>query len=210
MEKKSIEIYKKLDEAYPKKIEFIKRGDPFRFLCTVILSASSTDREAMRAEERLHSALPSAEAIADAESSQVEELIKSAGLYKNKARSIKAIAEVTLREGRIPETVEELIKIPGIGVKTANCYLVDILDKPGVIVDTHFARVVHRLGLTSTDDRDKVYREIRKEFDPSMWSRLSMTANLHGRKYCKARSPLCSTCFLSSICPSKAFFCKGI
>ena len=198
MEKKSIEIYKKLDEAYPKEIEFIKRGDPFRFLCTVILSASSTDREAMRAEERLHSALPSAEAIADAQSSQVEELIKSAGLYKNKARSIKALAEVTLREGRIPETVEELIKIPGIGVKTANCYLVDILDKPGV------------LGLTSTDDRDKVYREIRKEFDPSMWSRLSMTANLHGRKYCKARSPLCSTCFLSSICPSKAFFCKGI
>ena len=145
-----------------------------------------------------------------AQSSQVEELIKSAGLYKNKARSIKALAEVTLREERIPETVEELIKIPGIGVKTANCYLVDILDKPGVIVDTHFARVVHRLGLTSTDDRDKVYREIRKEFDPSMWSRLSMTANLHGRKYCKARSPLCSTCFLSSICPSKAFFCKGI
>lgn len=210
MEKKSIEIYKKLDEAYPKEIEFIKRGDPFRFLCTVILSASSTDREAMRAEERLHSALPSAESIADAESSQVEELIKSAGLYKNKARSIKALAEVTLRDGRIPETVEELIKIPGIGVKTANCYLVDILDKPGVIVDTHFARVVHRLGLTSTDDRDKVYREIRKEFDPSMWSRLSMTANLHGRKYCKARSPLCSSCFLSSICPSKASFCKEI
>ena len=130
-------------------------------------------------------------------------------LFKLKNESTFRIGGI-VKKVAFPETVEELIKIPGIGVKTANCYLVDILDKPGVIVDTHFARVVHRLGLTSTDDRDKVYREIRKEFDPSMWSRLSMTANLHGRKYCKARSPLCSTCFLSSICPSKAFFCKGI
>ena len=208
MESKSIEIFKKLDEAYPQTIEFIKRGEPFRFLCTVILSASSTDREAMRAEERLHLRFQSAKEIAKADISEIEELIKSAGLYKNKAKSIKALAEVYVRDGKIPETVEELTKIPGIGVKTANCYLVDILNKPGVIVDTHFARVVYRLGLTTTDDRDKVYKEIRSTFDSSMWSRLSMTANLHGREYCKARSPLCSLCFLSSICPSKASFCK--
>ena len=208
MENKSIEIFKKLDEAYPKEIKFIKRDDPFRFLCAVILSASSTDREAMRAEERLNSVFDTAKKIAEADIAQIENLIKSAGLYKNKAKSIKALAEVYVRDNKIPETVEELIKIPGIGVKSANCYLVDVLGLPGVIVDTHFARVVYRLGLTSSLDRDKVYKEIRKTFDSSLWSRLSMTANLHGSTYCKASSPLCSSCFLSSICPSRASFCK--
>ena len=208
MESKSIEIYKKLDNAYPERIAFIEQDDPFRFLCTVILSASSTDREAMKAEQALHERLPFPRDIAEADISLIESFIKSAGLFKNKARSIKALAEVYVERGMIPETIEELTRIPGIGVKTANCYLVDILKRPGVIVDTHFARVVFRLGLTSTDDRDKVYKEIRQKFDSALWSRLSMTANLHGRVYCKARKPLCSECFLSSICPSRASFDK--
>lgn len=206
MEKKSIEIFNKLNEAYPEKIEFITEKDPFRFLCAVILSASSTDREAMKAEERLHERYPDPASIAEASLEEIGSLIRSAGLYRNKARSIKSLAMVVVEKGCIPESIEELTRIPGIGVKTANCYLVDILRRPGVIVDTHFARVVYRLGLTTTNDRDKVYAEIRKSFDETMWSRLSMTANLHGRLVCKARAPECDACILSSICPSRASF----
>ncbi len=207
MESKSIDILKILDSYYPEKIEFIKKGDPFRFLCTVILSASSTDAGAEKAEENLHSALDSPEKIAAEKPEVIEELIKSAGLKKGKARSIKALAEVVVREKGIPEDIESLTRIPGIGVKTANCYL-EYLGKPAVIVDTHVARVAKRLGITSTDNRDASYLEIRRIYDEADWSRISMTLNLHGRKICHARKPECIRCPLSSICPSKASFCK--
>ncbi len=206
MEAESIAIFDILDRAYPEEIRFIKERNPFRFLCTVILSASSTDRQAEKAEHNLNSALPTPSDILSADISLIESLINGAGLSKSKARSIKALSEVYLREGKIPESIEELTRIPGIGVKTANCYLVDILSKPGVIVDTHFARVSHRLGLTSSENRSKVYKEIRESFPCEYWARLSMTLNLHGRLYCKARKPLCRDCMLSSICPSRASF----
>ena len=205
MDNKSIAIYNILDSSYPKEIRFIKQSDPFRFLCTVILSASNTDESAVKAENNLHSVLKTPKEIADADLSVIEDLIRSAGLYKSKARSIKALSAVVVEKGMIPETIDELVKIPGLGVKSANCYL-EFIGKSAVIVDTHVKRVAFRLGLSEKDDATVVYNAIRREYDESLWSRISMTLNYHGRVCCHSRKPECDACPLSSICPSISAF----
>ena len=192
------QIVKMLDEHYPADISFIPVTEPFRFLVTVMLSASTTDRQALLAAERLFAAFPDADAVAEASEEDIEALIHQAGLSHSKARNIKRSAEY-IRQFGIPETEDGLVKLPGVGEKTAACYLVSVLNKPGVIADTHFVRVARRLGLTDTDDRARSAREIREKFDPSLWARISMTVNLHGRLVCSPR-PECGKCFLSDIC----------
>ncbi len=206
MNEKSIEadILSALFSFYPEKISFIPADDPFKFLVTVILSASSTDVQALKSSERLFSRFNGYEELYQADVSEIEDLIRSSGLVKNKARTIKAVSAVMHEKGALPETVEELTAITGIGEKTANCYLGDVLKKPAVIVDTHFLRVANRLGLIEESDRNRAYRKIREKFPSEIWTRLSMTVNLHGRTYCKAKKPLCGTCPLKDLCPSKA------
>ena len=190
----------KLFSIYPENIEFIPQDDPFKFLVTVILSASSTDIKACKGADELFAIAPTPSDIAKMEVSDIERIIHFVGLGWGKAKSIKALSEVAAKSG-IPETLEELTAIPGIGEKTANCYLVNILGKPGVIVDTHFARTASRLGLVKATERNAIYKEIKNDFPPEIWSRLSMTVNLHGRTYCTARTPKCSDCPLKSLCP---------
>lgn len=206
MNEKSIDcrIMDILFSYYPEKISFIPADDPFRFLVTVILSASSTDVQALKSAKVLFSRFPGYEEIHAAGVEDVEDAIKSSGLVKNKARTIKAVSAVMHEKGCLPETVEELVRIPGIGEKTANCYLGDVLGKPAVIVDTHFARVANRLGLVGSTDRKKVYLQIREKYPQDIWTRLSMTVNLHGRTFCKAKKPLCGQCPLNAVCPSRA------
>ena len=190
-----------LDEHYPEDISFLPVISPFRFLVTVILSASTTDRQAEKAAEALFSVFPDAAAIASASEEEIAALIHSAGLSRQKSRSIRKVAEYARDHGGLPEDEKELQDLPGIGEKTAACYLVSILGRPAVIADTHFVRVARRLGLSDTDDRTRCAREIRERFDPSLWARMSMTVNLHGRKVCSSR-PGCRSCFLSALCPS--------
>lgn len=187
---------------YPEKIEFIEEKDPFKFLSTVILSASNTDISAKRSADKLFSVFPDVDAICLANTEEIEDLIRSSGLYKNKARSIKALAQYIKENGKIPESVEELTAIPGIGVKTANCYL-GFLSRPAVIVDTHFARVSYRLGLVKKKDPASIYKEIRERYDEKIWYRMSMVLNLHGRVCCLAKTPKCKVCPVSMFCPSR-------
>ncbi len=194
------EIARLLSEHYPEEISFLPVISPFRFLVTVMLSASTTDRQAEAAAERLFSSFPFPSDIAAASEDEIEVLIHSAGLSRSKARNIRKVASYVSEHG-LPEDEEELVRFPGVGEKTAACYLVSVLGRPGVIADTHFVRVAKRLGLTDTDDRIRSAREIRERFDPSLWARLSMTVNLHGRTVCSPR-PRCTECFLSGICPS--------
>ena len=198
------EIIDTLFSYYPEEIEFISEKDPFRFLVTVILSASNTDESAEKCARNLFSVLPDPNAIASADSNQIEKLIWSGGLAKSKARSIKALASYVVGNGKIPEEIDELTKIPGIGEKTANCYL-GFLSRPAVIVDTHFARVVSRLGLVDAGEkeRDKVYKLVKKKFPERIWYRLSMVLNKHGRVYCKSRDPNCTSCPVSKLCPKR-------
>lgn len=191
----------KIFSIYPEEIEFIPADDPFRFLCTVILSASSTDEMALRSADKLFSSHPTAKDIAGLEEEEIASYIRSSGLTKSKARSIKALSRKASEEG-IPETLEELTRLPGIGEKTASCYLVSILKKPAVIVDTHFARVASRLGLVKATTRDAIYKEVKESYPEEIWARLSMTVNKHGRTYCFARKPDCNGCPLGELCPS--------
>ena len=193
-------IFDIIDKHYPEEISFLPVISPFRFLITVMLSASTTDRQAEKAAEALFSVYPDEKAIASADASEIEVLIRSAGLSRSKSRNIKGTAEAVAASG-IPDTMEGLMSLPGVGEKTASCYMHSILSRPAVIADTHFVRVAKRLGFTDTDDRNKSAKEIRERFPEAMWSRLSMALNLHGREVCHAR-PDCSSCPVRALCPS--------
>ncbi len=193
-------IFSIIDKHYPEEISFLPVISPFRFLVTVMLSASTTDRQAEKAAENLFSVYPDERAIAAADAADIEKLIRSAGLSKSKSKNIKGTAEAVAASG-LPDTMEGLMSLPGVGEKTASCYMHSILGRPAVIADTHFVRVAKRLGFTDTDDRNKSAKEIRERFPEAMWSRLSMALNLHGRVVCHTK-PDCPSCPVSAICPS--------
>ena len=193
-------IVEKLRNFYPERIRFIKEEDPYRFLITVMLSASTTDRQAENAASSLFSVYPDAKSVGEAEVSSIESLIRSAGLSKTKAPRIKDVSRYIASHG-IPDNIEKLQALPGIGEKTAACYALDILGQDAVIADTHFVRTSKRLGFIDTSDRIKAAREIRERFPENEWGFLSMAVNKLGRDFCHPR-PDCKQCFLSSICPS--------
>lgn len=193
-------IYDELNYHYPKEISFLEVKSPFIFLVTVMLSASSTDKRAQAASDRLFSIYKDEKALASADEDSLEALIHDVGLARSKARNIIAMSKKVVELGSIPSDMEGLCSLPGVGEKTASCYLSTILGEPAVIADIHFVRVAFRLGLTDTVDRNKAAAEIRKAFPSKYWTRLSMTVNLHGRLVCKPK-PKCKECFLSSLCP---------
>ena len=198
MDAKAFEI---LDRLYPEDISFLDEADPFRFLCSVVLSAQTRDDYVNAVTPKLWAKYPEAADLAGCDLAELEEIIHPLGFYRAKARNLKSLAqEVQKLGGVIPCDINELVKLPGVGRKTANCYINHVLNEPAVIVDTHFARVAYRLGYTDHKDASEVEMDIRKNFPPSQWSRLSMTLNLHGRKYCHARKPDCGACPVSAYC----------
>ena len=193
------QIFLKLNEKYPEKISFLSYNTPFEFLVTVMLSVASTDKRAQSAANRLFSIYKDETELANADEVEVERIIHEVGLSKSKAHNIVESAKKIVALGSIPETMEGLMAVDGVGEKTASCYLATILDQPAVIADIHFVRVAKRLGLTDTEDRNKSAKEIRDSFPPELWTRLSMTVNMHGRVVCKPK-PKCKECFLSELC----------
>lgn len=201
------EVAKRLDEFLPQNIQFLEQRVPFRFLISVILSAQTTDRIVNVVVKELFKAYPDAASLAQAREEDVQEIIYATGYYRNKAKNIIACAQ-QLVDRDVPDTMEELVKLPGVGRKTASCVLGDIYGKPAIIVDTHFARVVNRLGLVKTKDPAKVEKNIAALLDASRHYRFSMTANLFGRSVCHAKKPECEACPFSDLCPSRDAFLK--
>ena len=196
--------FETLSAIYPQDISFLEEDEPFRFLASVLLSAQTRDDYVNAVTPRLWAKYPTVASLADADILELEDIVHPLGFYHSKARSLKALAQaVEERGGVIPETIEELVKLPGVGRKTANCYINHVLSAPAVIVDTHFARVARRLGYAHSEDPTAVEMEIRQTFPPFSWSRLSMVLNLHGRKYCHARKPDCASCPVASYCKSR-------
>jgi endonuclease-3 len=204
-EERIVRIYEILDEELPKEIQFLDERDPFRFLISVILSAQTTDRIVNVVVKELFAAYPDAKALASASLTDVEAIIYATGFYRAKAKNIIA-ASKELVDQPVPSTMEELVKLPGVGRKTASCVLGDIYGKPAIIVDTHFSRVVNRLGLVDTKDPEKVEAGIKALLEPSRQYRFSMTVNLWGRTVCLAKRPLCETCAIGHLCPSRDIF----
>ncbi|EPG75377.1 putative endonuclease III [Leptospira fainei serovar Hurstbridge str. BUT 6] len=154
---------------------------------------------------RLFAAYPSLESLANAPLKKIEEIIYSTGFYKNKAKSVVNFAETLLREynGKLPNTISQLIQLPGIGRKTANVVLNEIHGiSEGFVVDTHVKRVSKKLGLTNQADPVKVERDLMKVVRPDYWMDLSLYFIFLGRRYCKAHRTFCDECVLGKICPS--------
>lgn len=207
LKKKAKFIFKLLDAHYPKEIVFLEFKNPFQTLISVILSAQTTDRQVNAIQPALFSAYPDAKALSHATQTDVEEIIKPVGFFKTKAKNIIATATILEERynGEVPSTIEELIRLPGCGRKSANVVVGHCFNQPAIIVDTHFGRVMLRLGLSDSKKPAVVETDIASLIEPKNRYRFSMSANLHGRKICHARTPECQECFLAKQC---LFFSK--
>ena len=195
-------IIERLELEYPDALCSLQYEVDWQLLFAVRLSAQCTDARVNLVTPELFSRLPDLQSFADAQPEVVEELIRSCGFFHTKARDLISAAQVLLRDynGRVPDSMEELLKIPGVGRKTTNLVLGDIYHQPAVVTDTHCIRIAGRLGLTKSTEPVKVERDLAAVLPPDKSSDFCHRMVLHGRKYCMARKPKCGVCPLGDIC----------
>lgn len=195
-----------LKTQYPDALCSLEYQKPYELMIAARLSAQCTDARVNIVTKTLFRQFPTLASFADADLVELEEAIKPCGFYKTKAKSIKEAAQrlITVYGGEIPQTLDELLTLPGIGRKTANLLLGDLYGKPAVVTDTHFIRITGRLGLTKQTEPQKVESDLRKLLPPEESSDFCHRIVLFGREFCKARKPDCAACPLREICPSKA------
>lgn len=176
---------------------------PFQLAVATILSAQCTDVRVNKVTPGLFAAYPDAAAMAGADIHHVEDLIRSTGFFRNKAKNIVAMANTVMEEygGEMPRTLDELVALPGVGRKTANAILGNAFGVPGLTVDTHFLRLMRRLGITTSTNAVTVEKQVMPLLDPAEWTMFSHRLIFHGRRVCTARSPHCEECVLADICP---------
>ena len=199
-------ILKTLDETYPDAVCALNHKTPWELLVATILSAQTTDVRVNIVTPELFRRFPTAAAMAKAKLSDLEELVKTTGFYRNKAKSIQGAAKKITEDfgGKVPETLAELITVPGAARKTANVVLgVSFGKAEGVVVDTHVFRISHRLGLAKGDTAQSVEQELMKVIPEDHWIRFSHQIIHHGRQVCIARKPKCKECTLEILCHSK-------
>jgi endonuclease-3 len=201
--KRALLTVERLRDLYPAATELTHKN-PFELLIATILSAQTTDRSVNLVTPELFRRYPTAHDLAAADPAQVEQLIKPTGFYRLKTMRIIAgsRALVELFGGEVPKTMEDMVKIPGIGRKTANVILGAGFDEPGFAVDTHVIRLTNRLGFVATRDPVKIEYQVTAMVPREEWTALSLRLILHGRRVCDARRPLCEECVLNGFCPS--------
>ncbi len=195
-------IFTILDKKSPEKIEFLEYSSPFELLISVILSAQTTDLSVNKVTPILFKKYPTPLSLSAAPIDDVEHIIHSTGFYRNKARNIVEASKVLVEmfNSKVPLDMESLLTIPGIGRKSANVLCGRFNKSGAIIVDTHFMRVVNRIGLVATKDPYRIEMEIKVLLEESIQYRFSMIVNLHGRRVCSSRTPSCSTCSISKFC----------
>ena len=200
-----IEAVNRLEKLYPDAICSLEYKDAFQLLIATRLSAQCTDKRVNMVTPDLFREFPTSKVMANADLERVEQLIKTCGLYKTKARDLVLIAQKIESDfgGKVPDTIEDLTTLSGIGRKTANLVCGDIYGKPAVVTDTHFIRICNRLGFVETDNPLKVENEMRKLLPPEKSNDFCHRTVLFGRDTCIARSPKCENCILADICPKK-------
>ena len=194
-----------LKATYPDAICSLTAGNPLQLLIAVRLSAQCTDARVNLVTPALFNRFPTLDSLADADPDEVGEYIRSCGLYKTKARDIVAMCR-EIRErfgGQVPDTVEALITLPGVGRKTANLICGDVYGKPAVVADTHCIRICGRLGLTDSKDPYKVEMQLKKLLPPEESNNFCHRLVHFGRDICSARSPKCADCPMADWCPSR-------
>jgi len=176
---------------------------PLQLLVATILSAQSTDRRVNMVTPVLFARYPDATALANADSEELQEIIRSTGFFRQKAKNLRATCQLLVQEhgGEVPTGMDALTALPGVGRKTANVVRAVAYDLPGITVDTHCKRVSNRLELTGESDPVKIERDLGELYPESVWADVSRLFVWHGRYTCKARTPLCAECSLQDLCP---------
>ena len=201
------EILRRLESEYPEAACALVHRDPLELLVATILSAQCTDARVNLVTPALFARCPTAADYAAIPQGELENLVRPTGFFRNKARSLRGLgaALVERHGGNVPDTMDELLALPGVGRKTANVVLGNAFGKnEGVVVDTHVARLSRRLGLVATDEPVAIERELVKLFPRASWTLLPHLLIFHGRAVCKAPWPRCDSCVLAPLCPSAA------
>ncbi len=199
---KALKAIELLEKEYPDALCSLEYTEPLQLLIATRLAAQCTDKRVNMVTPELFSRFPDVDSFADADVAEVEELIKTCGLYKTKAKDIVAMCRM-LKErfnGIVPDTIEELTLLPGVGRKTANLVVGDIYGKPAVVVDTHCIRITGRLGFHQLKDAVKIERILKDLLPADKSNDFCHRLVLHGRAVCDARKPRCEDCTLKSIC----------
>lgn len=197
-------VVEALEHLYPDSRCALVYRNPYQLLVATILSAQCTDVRVNMVTPALFARYPDAKSLADSEQADVEEFIRTTGLYRSKAKNLRAMAAevVELHGGEVPADLDALTRLAGVGRKTANVVLGNAFNiASGFVVDTHVKRLAFRLGLTENTDPIKIERDLIGLIDPKHWVNLSHRLIEHGRKVCVARKPRCSVCELAALCP---------
>ena len=195
-------ILKRLKDRYPDIATALEYGDGFQLLVATVMSAQTTDEIVNKITPILFERYPQPADLGAANPEDVERIIFSSGFYRQKTKSITALARGVVDDfgGVVPSTLEELVKLPGVGRKTASVVLAEAFKSPAIAVDTHVRRVARRLELTSNTDPVKIEHDLKALFPRKDWAGISMRIIQFGRDVCDARRPLCETCELNRIC----------
>ncbi|WP_237224679.1 endonuclease III [Rothia nasisuis] len=193
-----------LGETYPYAVAELDFENPYELLVATVLSAQTTDVRVNATTPELFARYPDATALATARVEDVEDIVRPLGFYRSKAKAIVNLASQLVADygGQVPGKLDELVKLPGVGRKTAFVVLGNAFGQPGITVDTHFGRLARRLGWTEQEDPAKVERDVAELFEPKSWTPLSHRLVYHGRRICHAQKPACGACPIADLCPS--------
>jgi endonuclease-3 len=206
-----LKIIKVLSKEYPRAKTALNFKTPLDMVVSTILSAQSTDKTINKITGQLFKKYRTAKDYAGADRATFEREIKSSGFFRNKAKSIIGMAKMLVLDfnGKVPDTMEELLKLPGVARKTANVVLHNAFGKnEGIAVDTHVIRLSQRLGLSKFDKPEKIEQDLMAIVPKNNWGKFTYIIIDHGRKICQAKKPLCPDCVISKLCPSKGHFMK--
>ena len=197
-------IYKSLVKSYPDADCELDFESPFQLLVATVLSAQCTDKRINAVTPKLFKKFGTPKKLASADIHQVEEIIRSLGLYRMKAQNIKALSQKLIHDfgGEVPSNIQDLITLPGVGRKTANVVLGHAFGIPGITVDTHFGRLSRRFGWSTSEDPTVVERDVAALIPEKEWTNLSQILIWHGRRVCHSRKPACGACPIARLCPS--------
>lgn len=204
-QQRALEILVRLKRLYPEAPCTLNYQTPVQLLVATILSAQCTDERVNQVTPELFRRFPDAVALANADLSELENLVRPTGFYRNKAKNIQAACHMLVTQfgSKVPKRMEQLLQLPGVARKTANVVLAHAYEiNVGVTVDTHVKRLSQRLGLTEHTDPIRIERDLMRLLPSEDWENWSIRLIYHGRAICKARNPACSACVLADLCPS--------
>ncbi|HOL17165.1 MAG TPA: endonuclease III [Bacillota bacterium] len=198
-------IFTLLEQLYPGAQTALHFANPFQLLVATVLSAQTTDEQVNRITAKLFPRAGSPEKLARMERAELERYLQGCGLFRQKSRFLIEASRIIVEKhgGKVPDTFEALVALPGVGRKTANVILSNAFNKPALAVDTHVFRVARRLGLAAGKKVEQVEEELKALLPPHEWGRVHHRLIAHGRRICKALQPQCGDCLLGPCCPSR-------